>query len=86
MCLAIPAHVCDISDSDRLALVDILGVRRKVSIELLRDDPPVVGDWVLVHVGFALSKIGAVQAEDQLKMLTMLGETEGAQEEIRHAL
>jgi len=86
MCLAIPAHVCEISDSDRLALVDILGVRRKVSIDLLQDDPPVVGDWVLVHVGFALSKIGAAQAEDQLKMLAMLGETEGAQEEIRHAL
>ncbi len=86
MCLAIPAHVCEISDSDRLAVVDILGVRRKVSIDLLQDDPPVVGDWVLVHVGFALSKIGEAQAEDQLKMLALLGETEGAQEEIRHAL
>jgi len=86
MCLAIPAQVCELSESDRLALVDILGVRRKVSVELLQDDPPLVGDWVLVHVGFALSKIGTAQAEEQLKMLAMLGEAEGAQEEVRHAL
>jgi len=86
MCLAIPAQVCELSENDQLALVDILGVRRKVSVDLLRDDPPIVGDWVLVHVGFALSKIGAAQAEEQLKMLTMLGETEGAVEEVRNVI
>ena len=86
MCLAIPAQVCELSETDQLALVDILGVRRKVSVDLLRDDPPAVGDWVLVHVGFALSKIDAAQAEEQLKMLTMLGETEGAVDEVRNVV
>jgi hydrogenase expression/formation protein HypC len=86
MCLAIPAQVCELSDHDRLALVDILGVRRKVSVDLLCDDPPIVGDWVLVHVGFALSKIGAAQAEEQLKTLAMLGEADGAQEELRDGI
>jgi hydrogenase expression/formation protein HypC len=87
MCLAIPAQVCELIEAEhRLAMVDILGVRRKVSMDLLSDAPPQIGDWVLVHVGFALSKISAAQAEEQLKMLTMLGETETASDELRQAM
>jgi len=83
MCLAIPAQVHDFaSDDSGLATVDIMGVRRKVSLQLLEDDPPVVGDWVLVHVGFAMSKISEEQAADQLEILRQLGEAGAAQEEV----
>jgi hydrogenase expression/formation protein HypC len=87
MCLAIPGQVSELSDDEgREAVVDILGVRRRISIELLVDDPPRPGDWVLVHVGFALSKIGAAQAEEQLRVLAMLGESETAKEELERSM
>jgi hydrogenase expression/formation protein HypC len=84
MCLAIPGKIVDITPEDRtLALVDVLGVRRKVDLGLLQEDPPLVGDWVLIHVGFAMSKIGEKEAEDQLRMLTDLGESEAAMQEVQ---
>jgi hydrogenase expression/formation protein HypC len=87
MCLAIPGQVSELSDDEgREAVVDILGVRRRISVELLVDDPPRPGDWVLVHVGFALSKIGAAQAEEQLRVLAMLGESETAKEELEQSM
>jgi hydrogenase expression/formation protein HypC len=59
-------------------------VRRKVDLGLLEDEPPpVVGDWVLIHVGFAMSKISEADAVDQTKTLTMLGEAEAAVQEVR---
>ena len=59
MCLAIPGKIVELLDEDRsLAVVDVLGVRRKVDLGLLQEDPPSTGDWVLIHVGFAMSKIG----------------------------
>lgn len=83
MCLAIPAQVNELlADSSPAAIVDILGVRRKVSLELLRDDPPALGDWVLIHVGFAMSKISPQQADEQLRMLASLGEASAAREEL----
>lgn len=83
MCLAIPAQIHQLlDDSSPAAVVDILGVRRKVSLELLRDDPPGLGDWVLIHVGFAMSKISAQQADEQLRMLATLGEASAAREEL----
>lgn len=82
MCLAIPAQISKfLDDEPSLAVVDIMGVRRKVNIALLEDDPPRQGDWVLVHVGFALSKIGAEQAREQLEMLEMMGEAAEASRE-----
>jgi hydrogenase expression/formation protein HypC len=84
MCLAIPGRIVELLPQDSgLALVDILGVRRKVDLGLLADDPPVAGDWVLIHVGFAMSKIGEAEALDQLRMLTDLGESDAATEEAR---
>jgi hydrogenase expression/formation protein HypC len=84
MCLAIPGQIVDIVAEDRtLALVDVLGVRRKVDLGLLTEDPPVTGDWVLIHVGFAMSKIAEAEARDQLRMLTDLGESQAAMEEVR---
>ena len=57
MCLAIPGRILEIVDEvNRLAQVDVAGVRRTVNIGLL-DDGGRVGDWVLIHVGFALSKV-----------------------------
>jgi hydrogenase expression/formation protein HypC len=84
MCLAIPGKIVDVLAEDRsLALVDVLGVRRKVDLGLLQDEPPVTGDWVLIHVGFAMSKIGEADAREQLRMLTDLGESDAAMEEVR---
>jgi hydrogenase expression/formation protein HypC len=85
MCLAIPGQIVEIGDSDSsLALVEVSKVRRKVNIDLLRDEGLAVGDWVLIHVGFAMSKISDHDAALQLKMLAMLGEDTQAMEEIEH--
>jgi hydrogenase expression/formation protein HypC len=84
MCLAIPGKIVDLLAEDRSsAVVDVLGVRRRVDLGLLQDDPPSTGDWVLIHVGFAMSKISEADALDQLRMLTDLGESEAAMEEVR---
>jgi hydrogenase expression/formation protein HypC len=84
MCLAIPGKIVELLPEDlSLAVVDVLGVRRKVDLGLLLDDRPVIGDWVLIHVGFAMSKIGEADALDQLRMLTELGESEAAMDEVR---
>src|SRR5580692_5384946 len=84
MCLAIPGKIVELVDQDlSLAVVDVLGVRRKVDLGLLQDEPPIVGDWVLIHVGFAMSKISEADAVDQMQTLTMLGEAEAAMQEVR---
>jgi hydrogenase expression/formation protein HypC len=71
------------SQNPHLAIVDVVGVRRKVDLGLLEGDPAVVGDWVLIHVGFAMSKISAVDAADQMRTLAMLGEADAAMQEVR---
>ena len=58
-------------------------MRRKVDLGLLQDDMPVIGDWVLIHVGFAMIKISEQDAMEQMHLLHMLGETEQAIEEVR---
>src|ERR1700681_3343639 len=84
MCLAIPGKIVEISSGNTsLALVDVVGVRRKVDLGLLEDDKPVPGDWVLIHVGFAMSKISEHDALDQMNTLRMLGEIDGAMQEVR---
>jgi hydrogenase expression/formation protein HypC len=84
MCLAIPGKVIEIaSDNPRSALVDVVGMRRKVDLGLLEDDRPMPGDWVLIHVGFAMSKISEADAMDQMRTLEMLGESEAAVQEVR---
>jgi hydrogenase expression/formation protein HypC len=81
MCLAIPAQVVEIvSGIPHHAVVDVVGVRRRIDTGLL-EDPPVPGDWVLVHVGFAMSKISAEYAAEQMELLTKLGESEAARQE-----
>ncbi len=84
MCLAIPGKIVDIiPDVRSLALVEVAGVRRRVDLGLLEADKPVKGDWVLIHVGFAMSKISEQDAIDQMNTLAMLGESEAALQEIR---
>jgi hydrogenase expression/formation protein HypC len=84
MCLAIPGMVVELSaEQPLLAKVDVGGVRRNVNVGLLQDERVEPGDWVLIHVGFALSKIGEAEAADQLRMLRAMGEDELAIEEVR---
>lgn len=83
MCLAIPAKIVELFPSEEhRAVVDVIGVRRQIDTGLLEDDPPRTGDWVLIHVGFAMSKISEEQAQDQLQTLALLGEQEAAFEEV----
>ncbi|MEM8608556.1 MAG: HypC/HybG/HupF family hydrogenase formation chaperone [Myxococcota bacterium] len=85
MCLGIPGQVVEITDPVRkLALVDVSGVRREVNMACVVNEShsieDCVGDWVLVHVGFAMSRIDEREAQETLKLLVELGE---AQDEIR---
>ena len=84
MCLAIPGKIVALdAENEQLAIVDVVGVRRKVDLGLLQDAPPVPGDWVLIQVGFAMSKISEADAIDQMNTLLMLGEAQAAMEEVR---
>jgi hydrogenase expression/formation protein HypC len=84
MCLAIPGQIVElISEPAASAIVDVVGVRRRIDVALLRDDPPMPGDWVLIHVGFAMSKISDADAKEQMETLRMLGESEAAAEEAK---
>jgi hydrogenase expression/formation protein HypC len=82
MCLAIPAMIVAIGAEPHLATVEVSSVRRTVNIDLLKDEPLGPGDWVLIHVGFAMSRISSRQAEEQLKLLRMLGEDAEAMQEL----
>ncbi len=74
MCLAIPGRVTEIVDRERdIAKVDVTGIKRNVSITLLKSLGIESGDWVLVHVGFAMSKIDEQEAQETLAMLQELG-------------
>jgi len=77
MCLAIPGQIVTVTDEvNRLAQVEVAGVRRNVNIGLLDDDDgggARPGDWVLIHVGFAMSKIDEQEALDTLRLLEDMG-------------
>jgi hydrogenase expression/formation protein HypC len=77
VCLAIPGQIVEVSEElVGLATVDVSGVRRRVNIGLLDDDgrPGVApGDWVLVHVGFAISKVDEAEADATLRLLQEMG-------------
>lgn len=81
MCLGIPGRIIKIDDvMNEVATVDICGVRRQINITCIIDaDHPItscVNDWVLVHVGFAMSRIDEAQAVATLEILTELGEAQ----------
>lgn len=87
MCLAVPGQVIAIVDEvNRLARVDVVGVQRNVNIGLLDDDAGGArpGDWVLIHVGFAISKVNEMEAKLTLQLLEEMGtEYEAELEEFR---
>src|ERR1700723_3670386 len=84
MCLAIPGQVVELfPDQPNIAMIDVVGVRRKVDLGLLQDSLLVQGDWVLIHVGFAMSRISEEDALDQMRTLRALGEAETALEEVQ---
>lgn len=75
MCLGIPGEVVEfMPERDDLAKVNVAGVRRAINIGLLAGSKLEVGDWVLVHVGFAMSKIDEEEAAATLDMLSGLGQ------------
>lgn len=69
MCLAVPAKILKIQSED-IALCDFNGVEKEVNVALI--DNPVIGDWVIVHVGFALNRIDEKEAQTTLEMLCTL--------------
>jgi hydrogenase expression/formation protein HypC len=76
VCLAIPGQIVELVDEpNRLAKVDVAGVQRNVNIGLLDEDGGVVpGDWVLIHVGFAMSKVDEEEAIATRRQLVAMGE------------
>jgi hydrogenase expression/formation protein HypC len=75
MCLGIPGEIVELMDDRRdLAKVDVSGVRRAINIGLLEDEKLEPGDWVLIHVGFALSKIDEQEAKAALDFLEGIGQ------------
>ena len=74
MCLGIPGQVVERDpDNEHLAKVDVAGVRRMINIGLLQDEGVTIGDWVLIHVGFAMSKIDEDEADRALQGLQLMG-------------
>ena len=76
MCLAIPGQVVELVDAEnQLATVDVVGVRRSVNVSLLADESGGVapGDWVLIHVGFAISQVDEEEARATRELLERMG-------------
>ena len=88
MCLGIPGQIVAISNVEQqLALVDVGGVRRQVNLACIVDDAhpmeSCLGDWVLVHVGFAMSRLDEEEAAETLALLRQLGEMQAEMEAMR---
>src|SRR5262245_56028452 len=74
MCLAIPAQIVQLLPEPDLATADVSGVKRNVNIALLEGENLAPGDWVLIHVGFAISKVDEAEARASLEFLEGLGQ------------
>lgn len=74
MCLGIPGQVVELVDETfSLAKVDVSGVKRNVNVSLVASEGIAPGDWVLIHVGFAMSKIDEQEARETLQLLQQMG-------------
>ena len=74
MCLGIPGQVVElVDDTFSLAKVDVSGVKRNVNVSLVASEGIAPGDWVLIHVGFAMSKIDEQEARETLQLLQQMG-------------
>ncbi len=86
MCLGIPGHIIEIvDDANNIAKVEVSGVRRNVSVALVRPEGIAPGDWVLIHVGFAMSKIDENEARETMQALLLMGQTYTDELEMLHA-
>ena len=90
MCLGIPGRILRIDDPARkLATVEVSGVRRQINVACIVDDAhPIgscVGEWVLIHVGFAMARIDEAEAAETLRILTELGEAQAELEAMRRS-
>jgi hydrogenase expression/formation protein HypC len=75
MCLGIPGRIVEPSaDRPDLARGDVEGTIREINMALLEDDPPQPGDWILIHLGFALERMTEAEAQETLATMTLLGE------------
>lgn len=79
MCLGIPGQIVEIADEEnKLAIVNVAGIKRRINVTCIVDEthPPdsCVGDWVLIHVGFAMSRIDEAEANKTLELLAEIGE------------
>jgi hydrogenase expression/formation protein HypC len=91
MCLGIPGRVVAITDAaNKLGMVDVCGVRRQINLACVLDADHTVesciGDWVLVHVGFAMSRIDEREAQLTLDLLRQLGEAQNELDAMRQAV
>ncbi|HEX4715420.1 MAG TPA: HypC/HybG/HupF family hydrogenase formation chaperone [Ktedonobacteraceae bacterium] len=86
MCLGIPGQVVEIvDDTNSIARVDVSGVKRNVSVALVRPEGIAAGDWVLIHVGFAMSKIDEAEARDTMQTLQEMGQAYADELEMLHS-
>ena len=75
MCLAIPGQIIEIVDvENQIAKVEVGGVRRNINTGMLNEDEAQIGNWVLIHVGFAMSKIDEHEAKETLRVLEEIGQ------------
>lgn len=87
MCLAIPGRIVEIVDAaNQIAKVDVGGVKRNINIGMLESDDTRVGDYVLIHVGFAMTKIDAIEAEETLRVLREMGSYESEMDQFKISL
>ena len=75
MCLGIPGQIINmVDDANSIAKVDVSGVKRNVNVALVRPEGIGPGDWVLIHVGFAMSKIDEHEAQETMRVLQQMAE------------
>ena len=87
MCLAIPGKIVEIVDAENdIAKVEVGGVRRNINIGMLDKGDARIGDYVLIHVGFAMSKIDEKEAEETLRLLEALGSYETEMDQFKGSI
>jgi len=87
MCLAIPGKIVEIIDQENcIARVDVGGVKRNVNIGMLDKNEVEVGDYVLIHVGFAMSKIDEAEAEETLRLLRELDQYDAEFDQFKNSI
>ena len=87
MCLAIPGKIVELVDAENhIAKVEVGGVKRNINIGMLPENEIHLGDYVLIHVGFAMSKVDEQEAEETLRLLKELGEYQNEFEQFQIAV